>query len=940
MPLPLLAPCLVQRACARGWAAARTGLLLSLLGLAAAAGARAAPVAEDLRAACNAPVHATVLRPDATRHAAAAIWLDGQRLQWPGAPANGRYRLVHAAAGGLQATAGEPLRGADTALALQSATGPLPETLARQYRHVAAGAVLQLAAADADPARLRPLLRGQVLLVREDDAGRVLQATALQQAGALDALYPAAEALVDLGVTLAPAPVATSHFKLWAPTAQGVWLCRHADDRATADATVPALQRDEATGAWQATLGVASGYYTYLVDVWVPGTGLVRQRVSDPYAVSAGTDGRRSWIGSLDAPATQPAGWATAPRPKPRAGNVGLSVYELHVRDFSITDASVPPALRGKYAAFTQTGSRGMRHLAALARAGLTDVHLLPVFDIASVPETGCTTPAIPAAAPDSPAQQAAMQTSAATDCFNWGYDPLHYSLPEGSYATRADDGATRVREFRQMVMALHRAGLRVGMDVVYNHTSASGQHAQSVLDRIVPGYYHRLNAEGVVERSTCCDNTATEHRMMGKLMRDSVRLWARHYRIDGFRFDLMGHQPRDEMVRLLTELRQDNGRDIQFIGEGWNFGEVADGKRFVQASQLSLNGSGIATFSDRARDALRGGGVGDGPAAVVARQGWLNGLAFDPNDAAKAAGVPDPAALKASADLVRLGLAGTLRSVRFTTAAGTEQSGEQMRYAGQVAGYASQPGEVVNYVENHDNHTLWDVNAFKLPLATSAADRARVQVLALATTAFSQGVAYFHAGVDILRSKSMDGNSFDSGDWFNRLDWSYQSNHFAAGLPPAGDNQALWPLITPRLADARLKPAPADIAFARDAFRDLLRIRASTRLFTLATGDEVQRRLHFHDTGPAQNPVLIAGELDGRGLDGARFQRVLYLLNTSPVAQSLAIEGARGQAWVLHPVHRARQAADRVAARQSAFDSSQGRFTVPPRTAVVFVID
>ncbi|OYU93183.1 MAG: hypothetical protein CFE45_21215 [Burkholderiales bacterium PBB5] len=516
----------------------------------------------------------------------------------------------------------------------------------------------------------------------------------------------------------------------------------------------------------------------------------------------------------------------------------------------------------------------------------------------------------------------------------------MHYSLPEGSYASRADDGATRIREFRQMVLALHRAGLRVGMDVVYNHTSASGQHAQSVLDRIVPGYYHRLNAEGVVERSTCCDNTATEHRMMGKLMRDSVRLWARHYRIDGFRFDLMGHQPRDAMVQLQAELRQDNGRDIQLIGEGWNFGEVADGQRFVQASQLSLNGSGIATFSDRARDALRGGGVGDGPAAVVARQGWLNGLAFDPNDAAKAAGAPDTAALKASADLLRLGLAGTLRSYRFMTAAGSEQSGEQMRYAGQMAGYASQPGEVVNYVENHDNHTLWDVNAFKLPLATTATDRARVQVLALATTAFSQGVAYFHAGVDILRSKSMDGNSFDSGDWFNRLDWSYQTNHFGTGLPPAGDNQALWPLIAPRLADARLKPAPADIAFARDAFRDLLRIRASSRLFSLATADEVQRRLRLHDTGPAQNPVLVAGELDGQGLPGARFQRVRYLLITSPAAQSRGIDSARGQPWVLHPVHRARQAADQVAARQSAFDRSQGRFTVPPRTAVVFVID
>ena len=165
-----------------------------------------------------------------------------------------------------------------------------------------------------------------------------------------------------------------------------------------------------------------------------------------------------------------------------------------------------------------------MAHLRALARASLSDVHLLPVFDLATVPEQGCTTPQVPDAAPDSLAQQQAVMAQAASDCFNWGYDPLHFNAPEGSYASDAADGAVRIREFRQMVMALHAAGLRVGMDVVYNHLSASGQHPQSVLDRIVPGYYHRLNAQGEVERSTCCDNSATEHRMMARLMSDSVR--------------------------------------------------------------------------------------------------------------------------------------------------------------------------------------------------------------------------------------------------------------------------------------------------------------------------------------------------------------------------------------------------------------------------------
>src|SRR5690606_14288799 len=200
--------------------------------------------------------------------------------------------------------------------------------------------------------------------------------------------------------------------------------------------------------------------------------------------------------------------------------------------------------LRGRYLAFAAEDSDGIAHLRALARAGLTDVHLLPVYDIASVPEDGCVTPAIPQAPAYSPLQQAAMMELARRDCFNWGYDPFHFNAPKVSYASDPSDGAVRIREFRAMVMALHRMGLRVGMDVVYNHTFASGQERGSVLDRIVPGYYHRLDATGVVETSTCCANTATEHAMMARLMIDSAELWVRHYHIDSFRFDLMGHQP------------------------------------------------------------------------------------------------------------------------------------------------------------------------------------------------------------------------------------------------------------------------------------------------------------------------------------------------------------------------------------------------------------
>ncbi|MFL6682515.1 MAG: alpha-1,6-glucosidase domain-containing protein, partial [Burkholderiaceae bacterium] len=483
------------------------------------------------------------------------------------------------------------------------------------------------------------------------------------------------------------------------------------------------------------------------------------------------------------------------------------------------------------------------------------------------------------------------------------------------------------------MVQGLHRAGLRVGMDVVYNHTSTSGQQPQSVLDRIVPGYYQRLDANGAVEHSTCCDNTATENLMMGKLLVDSVLQWAVQYHVDSFRFDLMGHQPRAVMEALQRRLKAATGREIPLIGEGWNFGEVAGGARFVQASQRSLNGTGIGTFSDRARDAVRGGSSTDS-VHLRADQGWINGEFYDPNGAGHA--TRDD--LMTAADLIRIGLAGSLRDMTLTTWRGQSLAFDRVPYGDQPAGYASQPGEVVNYVENHDNQTLWDNDVLKLPRSTSGADRARVQILGAAVVAFSQGVAYFHAGVDLLRSKSFDRNSFDSGDWFNRLDWTARDNGFGAGLPPKPDNGALWDIERPLLADAALKPTPAEIAWTRDAFRDLLRIRASTPLFHLASADEVRRRIGFPAGGPSQEPTVIAELIDGRGLRGARFGAVLVVLNADKQSHVLELPALQGRHWRLHPVHLAAHAADTRIAHEATVDDANGHFTVPARAAVVFV--
>ena len=891
---------------------------------------------------------------------AQAVWLSRRWLRWPGqAAASGIYRLHHSALGQIVATPGTPVAGADGVLALQVHSAALPPALQPRWRWVGEGVTLAVRAADQQ--RLRELHRGQLVLVQEDAQGRVLQATGTQMAGALDDLYARAETIADLGAR----PTRThggwrTGFCVWGPTARAVHLCLYADGQAPANALHP-LQRDAATGAWALSLPGDLGrpkahYYTYLVDVFVPGIGVVRNRVTDPYSLSLGTNSQRSWIGRLDDPRLQPAGWLETPRPDTVRHPTDLVIYELHVRDFSVRDTTVPAADRGRYAAFTHTRSAGMQHLKLLASAGLTDVHLLPVFDLATVPEAGCVSPdeaALSALPPDSEEQQARVGASAATDCYNWGYDPLHFTAPEGSYASDAADGATRVLEFRRMVMALHRAGLRVGMDMVYNHTSASGEKPQAVLDRIVPGYYHRLNAQGAVETSTCCDNTATEHRMMAKLMIDSAVVWARDYRIDSMRFDLMGHQPREAMERLQRAVNRAAGRTsgpgssrtaarhIHLLGEGWNFGEVKDGARFVQAAQRRLNGSGIAAFSDRGREAGRGGGCCDGPAEVLTRQGWLNGLHYAPNAAARAAGTGSREDLLRSADLVRVGLAGTLENYRLRTHDGRVKKLLDIDYAGQGAGFASQPGEVVNYVENHDNPTLWDLHLLKLPRDTPREDRARVQVLGGALTAFSQGIAYLHAGVEVLRSKNLDRNSYDSGDWFNRVDWTLNDNFFGGGLPPKREGAGLWPAMRPLLADAAaLKPTPAEIRHTRDAFLDLLRIRASSSLFRLRTAEDVQRRLTLLNTGPDQIPTVVVGHLDGRGHRGAGFAELLYAINVAPEEAELLLPELRGRPYVLHPVHRAPGAADTRPATQARWNAATATLRLPARTALVYVLD
>ncbi len=576
-----------------------------------------------------------------------------------------------------------------------------------------------------------------------------------------------------------------------------------------------------------------------------------------------------------------------------------------------------------------------------LAKAGVTHLHLLPAFDFATIPERRADqkVPACDLAAqpPDSAEQQKCVAAVAAEDGYNWGYDPLHYTVPEGGYAVDPDQ---RTREFREMVAGVNRAGLRVVLDVVYNHTSAAGTDAKSVLDQIVPGYYHRLLADGSVANSTCCANTAPENAMMGKLVVDSIVTWARAYKVDGFRFDLMGHHPKANMLAVRAALdrltpRRDgvDGRNIVLYGEGWDFGEVAGDARFEQATQANMAGTGIGTFNDRLRDAVRGGGPFDENPRI---QGFGSGLFTDPNgDPANGDLAAQRARLLHQHDLIKVGLSGNLASYRFTSTTGTPVTGADVDYNGAAAGYNAAPGEAITYVDAHDNEILYDALAYKLPAGTPAADRARAQSVALATTALGQGAGFVTTGSERLRSKSLDRNSYNSGDWFNQIIWDCaDGNGFGRGLPPATDNADKWPYARPLLADPALVPGCADVALADARHQELLRIRRSTPVFGLPTAAEVQKRLSFPLSGTGETPGVITMTLDGRGVDRT-WKSVTVVFNSTSAATTQTVASLAGRPVTLHPVQRT--SADPVV-RTASFAKATGTFTVPARTVAVFV--
>ncbi len=493
----------------------------------------------------------------------------------------------------------------------------------------------------------------------------------------------------------------TTIFKVWAPTASEVKLNLYSDGHTESLIKTVSMVKGE-RGVWSHTEENSGHgvYYTYTVT-----TSVGTQVATDPYAKAAGLNGNRSMV--VDLSRTNPEGWEADQSFKTGITSYSDAViWEVHVRDFSNKIAS--SQYKGKYLAFTERGLVNSAGLPVgvdyLLELGITHVHLLPVYDYATVDE----------ATPE--------------DEFNWGYDPKNYNVPEGSYSSDPYNGEVRIKEFKQMVQALHNAGIGVIMDVVYNHT----YDANSAFNRIVPYYYYRYTSTGANSSASGCGNdTASERYMYGKFMVDSVKYWATEYNLDGFRYDLMGLHDLETMKEVEAAVHTVNPEAIIY-GEGWTMGATIDGS--LQANQTYISqikptgdaiGS-IAVFNDAMRDGLKGSVFGK------TAQGYISGLAIT------------------NVSKVKFGIAGGMTPGN---------------------GWMVENAMVINYMSAHDNHTLWD----KLLLSNASnteQERMDMNRLGAAILMISKGTPFMQAGEEMLRTKNGDENSYKSSDAVNNIDW------------------------------------------------------------------------------------------------------------------------------------------------------------------------
>lgn len=515
----------------------------------------------------------------------------------------------------------------------------------------------------------------------------------------------------DLGVKYSPQKTV---FKVWAPMASEVKLrLYNAGNGGEAIKTIELEKNDNGTWSGSVNSDIKNQYYTF--QVFQNGKWL--REAPDIYAKAVGVNGARGMV--VDLTSTDPAGWKNDKKPAQKNFN-DIIIYETHVRDIS-EDPNSGIKNKGKFIGLAETGTKnqqgeptGLDHIKEL---GVTHVHLLPSFDFNSVDETK------------------------ASPRYNWGYDPLNYNVPEGSYSTNPYDGNVRIREFKQLVQTLHKNGLRVILDVVYNHTSDIDH---SNFTQFAPGYFYRHNPDGSYSNGTGCGNeVASEMPMVRKFMIESVVYWAREYHIDGFRFDLMGVHD-IETMNLISDTLHKIDPTIFIYGEGWAAGNspLPEDLRAVKKNMARVNE--VAAFSDDIRDGLKGG-WGD-----LKEKGFVSGNT-KMDESVKSgivASTPNPQV--------------DYRKVNYSKAA-----------------WAAEPFQAITYVSCHDDNTIWDRLKISNPDA-SEADRIKMDKLAAAIVLTSQGVSFLHSGAEMLRTKQGVPNSYDKPDSINEIDWSRKTTYKA----------------------------------------------------------------------------------------------------------------------------------------------------------------
>ena len=505
-----------------------------------------------------------------------------------------------------------------------------------------------------------------------------------------------------------------STFRVWSPNADQVKLLLYNNGFEGSAYEIHNMKRSD-KGTWKLKLNgnLKGKFYTFQVkidELWLdenPGV----------WVKATGVNGKRAAI--IDFSDTNPDGWELDKRP-PLKNFTDIVLYEVHVRDFSVSPTSGMKN-KGKFLAFTEQGTKnssgqstGINHLKEL---GVTHVHLLPSFDYASVDETKLD-----------------------ENKYNWGYDPLNYNVPEGSYSTDPYNPVTRIREFKQMVQSFHNAGIRVIMDVVYNHTFTGDK---SHFNQLVPGYFYRMNADSTWSNASGCGNeTASERAMMRKFIIESVVYWATEYHVDGFRFDLMGIHDIESM-NLIREALDRVDPSIFIYGEGWtaDASPLAEEKRAVKKNAKQLKD--IAVFSDDIRDALKGS--------------WMHSE------------IPGFVS----------GIDSLEESVKFGVVGGIQHP--QVDYSKLIYSkepYVNKPTQIINYVSCHDDMCLVDKLMQSKPADATPEEIIRFNKLAQTVVFTSQGIPFIYAGEELYRNKKGVHNTYQSPDSINQIDWSFKEKY------------------------------------------------------------------------------------------------------------------------------------------------------------------